>query len=88
MFGGLLEITDKKKIGMMPKTLPVLLIAGKCDPVGGFGKMVLKCHRAFKAAGLRDVTLKLYDDMRHEVINELGKEEVYRDILSWLEKVK
>jgi len=87
MFGGLLEITDKKNIERMPKTLPVLMTSGKCDPVGGFGKMVLKCDRAFKAAGLRDVTLKLYDGMRHEVINELGKEEVYRDILSWLQKL-
>lgn len=85
MFEGLLEITDKKKIGAMPKTLPVLLVAGKCDPVGGFGKMVLKCYGAFGAAGLRNVTLKLYDGMRHEVLNELGKEEVYRDILSWME---
>ena len=49
--------------------------------------MVLKCYEAFRAAGLRDVTLKLYDGMRHEVINELGKEEVYGDILSWLEKL-
>ncbi|MPM48988.1 Monoacylglycerol lipase [bioreactor metagenome] len=87
MFSGLLEITDMSNIEKMPKALPVLLIAGKCDPVGGFGKMVLKCDMAFKAAGLRDVTLKLYDGMRHEVLNELGKEEVYHDILNWLKKV-
>lgn len=87
MFAGLLEITDKDNIGKMPKALPILLIAGKCDPVSGFGKMVLKCYRVFKAAGLRNVSLKLYDGMRHEVINELGKEDVYRDIQNFLEKV-
>ena len=87
MFTGLLEITDLNNIARMPKSLPVLMIAGKCDPVGGFGKMVLKCYGAFEAAGLRNVTLKLYDGMRHEVINELGKEEVYSDILNWLKKL-
>lgn len=84
MFEGLLRITDPEQIGKTPKELPVFLLSGTDDPVGEFGKTVEKAHAAYRKAGLRHVRLKLYEGMRHEVLNELGKEEVYEDILSWL----
>ena len=49
------------------------------------GKGVRKVHRMYEKAGVRDLTLKLYPGGRHEMLNELNRDEVYRDTLAWLE---
>ncbi|WP_262676460.1 alpha/beta hydrolase [Paenibacillus sp. J5C2022] len=84
MFEGLLFITDKKHIALTPKELPVLFISGKDDPVGSFGKTVRQAYGLYRAVGMTNVRLKLYEGMRHELLNEVGKEEVYLDIAEWL----
>ena len=70
----------------MKKDLPLLFIAGEKDPVGEFGKGVKRAYAAFLAAGMSDVTLKLYPDCRHEVLNELCKDQVMSDVLAWFEQ--
>ena len=40
----------------------------------------------FKDAGVRDLTVKLYPEGRHEMLNETNRQEVWDDVLSWLEK--
>lgn len=87
MFEGLLFITDKSNIEKMREDLPILLLSGKKDPVGSNGKMVLKAFSEYKKAGIKNIELKLYEGMRHEILNEIGKEEVYNDILNWLRKI-
>ncbi len=87
MFEGLLFITDRNNIKMTPKELPMLLLSGKRDPVGANGKTVVKAYKEYKKAGIKNINMKLYDDMRHEILNEIGKEEVYGDILSWINAV-
>ncbi len=84
MFGGLLFITDRKNISKTPNELPILILAGKDDPVGEKGKMVMKCYNKYVDVGIKSVHVKLYEGMRHEILNEIGKEEVYQDILSWV----
>jgi alpha-beta hydrolase superfamily lysophospholipase len=84
MFEGLLFITDKQNIKQTPKDLPMFLLAGKNDPVGANGRMVVKAYDEYKAAGMKNIHIKLYEGMRHEILNELGKEEVYIDILYWM----
>ncbi|MCX7614834.1 MAG: lysophospholipase [Clostridiales bacterium] len=84
MFSGLLFITDKRNIAKTPKELPILILSGKEDPVGSKGKMVQKCYQKYVEAGISNIQLKLYEGMRHEILNETGKEEVYNDILNWL----
>jgi alpha-beta hydrolase superfamily lysophospholipase len=84
MFEGLLNITNPGQIAQTPKELPVFLLSGADDPVGGFGKMVERAYRSYRKAGLHEVRIKLYEGMRHEILNELGKEEVYEDILTWM----
>lgn len=84
MFEGLLFITDKNNIKNTPKSLPILLLSGKEDPVGNNGKMVKKAYAQYRKCGIENVKMKLYDGMRHEILNEIGKEEVYKDILIWL----
>ena len=56
------------------------------DPVGAMGEGVLACIDAFKRAGIRHVTIRLYPEGRHEMLNEVNRTEVYADILSWLEQ--
>lgn len=77
---------NKKNIRKMRSDLPVLLIAGDGDPVGSFGKGVKKVHKLFEAAGIRDLECKLYPGARHEILNETNKDEVYSDILNWLNR--
>ena len=69
----------------MDKNLPVLFIAGEGDPVGDYGKGVQKAAEAFRSVGMENVTLKLYPEARHEILNELNKQEVYRDVSEWMQ---
>ena len=66
--------------------LPIMFISGCKDPVGGMAKGVLKCIDAFKRSGMKDITIKLYPEGRHEMLNERNKDEVYQDVLTWLER--
>lgn len=85
LFTGLLHIHDDKNIERTPKDLPIFIFSGDKDPVGGKnGKGVLQVYEKYKALGLKDITCKLYKDGRHEMLNERNKEEVYGDILQWL----
>ncbi len=86
LFTGLSEISSPHWPSRVPKELPILLIAGEEDPVGSYGQGPRQVTEALRRAGVRDVTLKLYPGMRHEVLNELGKETVYEDVLGWLSK--
>ena len=87
MLGGMLMNEDKKNLDKMPKDLPVLFVSGDKDPVGSNGKGVQQAYEAFRAAGMRDVRIKLYPDARHELHNELNREELHRDVLAFLEDV-
>ncbi|MBU3916496.1 lysophospholipase [bacterium] len=67
------------------KELPMLILSGDNDPVGGKkGKDVKKVCQLYKKAGVKDVTLKLYPEARHEIFNEINREEVYEDVISWI----
>lgn len=67
-----------------PHGLPLLFVAGDADPVGNNGKGVAKAAASMRQAGSEDVTLKLFKGMRHEILNEIGKEEVYDYLLQWI----
>lgn len=75
-----------KNIRKMRKNLPVLFVSGDKDPVGDFGKGVRKAYRRFKEAGMGDVSLKLYPELRHMVLSEDCREEVYRYLYRWIKK--
>lgn len=85
MLGGLSYINTQKNINTMDQNQPVLFISGDQDPVGEMGKGVKKAYNAFKDAGLKDVKIKLYKGLRHEILNEKEHEEVYEDVLNWLD---
>ena len=84
MMGGIAFNQKPSNLARMKKDLPVYFMSGDADPVGANGKGVLKAYQSFLRAGMTDVTLKLYHEGRHEMLNELNKDEVYADILAWL----
>jgi len=84
MLGGIGFITDRRNIGKMDMTTPVFFIAGDQDPVGDMGKGVTKAYEAFQKAGVKDVSMKLYHGLRHEILNEKTRKFVYQDVLDWL----
>lgn len=89
MLSGIRYIQKPESLAAMKKDLPVFFIAGGDDPVGSYGKGVRKAAEAFRQTGMQDVTVKLYPLCRHEILNEINKQEVYQDILTWIEsKIK
>lgn len=86
LFQGLIRLSDLADMQRIPKDLPLLLFSGDHDPVGGMGDGVRQAAEEFRAAGLADVTLKLYPDGRHESFNELNRDEVYADLARWLDQ--
>ena len=81
---GLLNLYKKNKLISIPKTLPVYIIAGQEDPVGQYGSRVEKLYEIYKKTDLTDLNMKLYKDCRHELLNELNREEVTDDVLRWI----
>ena len=85
MMTGVKFITNKKNLTAMNKDIPVYFMSGDMDPVGECGKGVQKAYNNFLEAGMKDVSIKLYPGGRHEMLNEINKDEVYTDILAWLD---
>lgn len=78
------KINTEDTFKKTPKDLPILIFSGDKDPVGEMGKGVKKVAKNYKKAGIYDVTLKLYEGGRHEMLNEVNKKEVQKDVLNWL----
>ena len=85
MFCGIQQTQKKESIYMIPKTLPIFMVSGSDDPVGGFGKGVRKIYEKYRAAGIQDVTLRLYAGDRHEILNETDRNQVYQDLYEWMQ---
>ena len=79
------EVNAKTWPGKVPQNLPLYLFSGEMDPVGNYGKGVTQVYTRLKEAGIQDVSLKLYPEGRHEMLNETNREEVYQDVLAWVD---
>lgn len=86
MMTGLGRVGDLRELAKMDKSTPVYFFAGDRDPVGSMGRGVRKVYALFQKAGVRDLTLKLYPGGRHEMLNETNKDQVFADVLAWLEE--
>lgn len=69
---------------LMDSTVPLLLLSGENDPLGGNGRAVRKLRDQFEQAGCADISLRLYPGCRHALIYEQNRQEIYEDILFWL----
>lgn len=84
MMGGIKFISNAKNIARMNKKAPVLFMSGEQDPVGEYGKGVERAYKAFCDAGQEDMYMKLYKGGRHEMLKEINKDEVFNDVLNWI----
>lgn len=79
-------IQNPENISRIPKNLPILFVSGAEDPLGEEGKGVKKIYRNYKAAGMKNMQLKLYPGARHEILQEKERLKVYADLGRWIEK--
>ncbi len=77
------KIAKNRQLIGMRKSLPILITSGSVDPVGG-KKACEKLNAQYERCGIDDVTLKLWENDRHEILNELDKSDVYQYIYNWL----
>jgi alpha-beta hydrolase superfamily lysophospholipase len=81
--GGMLEITSKSAIRSVRADLPIFILGGECDPVGGQSGLQ-RLADAYRKTGHDNLTLKIYPGGRHEMLNETNRDEVTADILNWI----
>lgn len=81
---GLKTIHIDENFNSIPKNIPIYIIAGDKDPVGNCGKGIVNLYEKFKSIGVKDVQYKLYDNKRHEILNEDNKLDVMNDIIKWM----
>jgi alpha-beta hydrolase superfamily lysophospholipase len=87
MFAGARRLADPAEVARMPHDLPVYVAVGSKDPVNGALTLLSPLVDRYRAAGLSDVTVRVYDDGRHEILNEINRAEVIDDLLQWLHRV-
>lgn len=85
LFKGSMYLNKKKHIAKTPN-IPILIFSGEKDPVGENGKGVKRVYQMLKETGKEKVTLKLFANGRHEMLNEVNREEVFEFVLNWMEK--
>ncbi len=81
---GLTLIHRKDTIQAIPQELPILFASGSMDPVGQQTKKVRQVAQSYRDAGVRDVQEKYYEGGRHEILNEINRDQVAADIIQWM----
>ena len=85
MFRGMQKAHDIKRMHNLPGGLPILFASGAEDPVGNWGEGVRKAFMVYTDNTDCEVSIRLYDDDRHEILNELDRDKVYADMLEFLD---
>ena len=86
LYDTLYSLARKNDHENIKKDLRVLIVSGADDPVGSYGKGPSDLCRLYGDLGLTDVSLKLYAGGRHEILNEVNREQVCLDIFDWITK--
>ncbi|WP_461207403.1 lysophospholipase [Clostridium sp. DL1XJH146] len=80
---GIEMVSNKDNIAKTRQDLPILFVSGEKDPVGNMGKEIESVYNKYKDLSL-DVEMKLFKDARHEILNEINKDEVYKYLFEWM----
>ncbi len=80
------DLTSPRHLARIDRDLPIYVLAGTKDPVGDFGRGVRRLVEAYRAAGLRNVELALYEGGRHEMLHETNRDEVIAKVIAWIER--
>lgn len=84
LMDGLVHIHLKNKNKAIRKDLPMLIISGEADPVGHYGKGVFKVAKHYHKVGLNNIQTMLFEGARHELLNEVNKDEIYHMVYNWI----
>ncbi len=87
-FNALKVICKKENLDKIRKDIPMLIISGGDDPVGKSGKLVTRLFDKYKDVGIQNIDIKLYSGARHEILNEINKDEVYDDVWKFIDSCK
>lgn len=85
LFTGLELIHKPELIDRIPKNIPLLVVSGEADPVGKNGAGIRQFVGQLKTRGITNITMKLYPNARHELLNETNRAEVMDDLKNWLQ---
>ena len=86
LFMTLKQVSSRRWYNSVPLSMPIFLLSGSMDPVGDYGKGVKEVYKTLKKTGHKNVTMKIYEDARHEIFNEINRDEVHADIITWLDE--
>ena len=78
-------IQKKENMKKIPLALPIIFMAGTEDPFGEYGRGVTRIYESYQKLGLLDLKIQMYDNDRHEILNETDREDVYVNIVKWLD---
>jgi alpha-beta hydrolase superfamily lysophospholipase len=81
---GMVNLFDPDNEARIPKDLPIYIISGEMDPVGANNGVMALVNRYRDDLGLADVSYSIYPGARHEILNEINRDEVHADIVAWL----
>jgi alpha-beta hydrolase superfamily lysophospholipase len=86
MFAGARRLADPAQVARMRTDLPVYIAAGQQDPVNGGGALLDALADRYRAAGLTDLTVRVYPGARHEILNETNRAQVTGELTAWIKK--
>ncbi|WP_245843096.1 alpha/beta hydrolase [Mycolicibacterium vulneris] len=86
MFAGARRLADPGQLARIPSDLPVYVAVGSKDPVNAELTLLWALVDRYRSAGLCDVCVRVYDDARHEILNEVNRADVIADLIQWLRR--
>jgi alpha-beta hydrolase superfamily lysophospholipase len=86
LFGAARRLADPTELAHIRPDLPILLVSGRADPLAGNGQLVELLAQRYRDAGVGDVTVTVYDGARHEIFNELNRDQITADVITWLQE--
>lgn len=86
MLSGMAFTAKQENINKTDKNLPILFLSGDKDPVGEQGKGVTRAYKCFKKAGIKEVNVKLYPGLRHDVLRENNRQDIFYDIYNFINR--
>lgn len=84
LFGSAPRLSDPNALGKIDSALPILIVSGQDDPISGNGQLVEILAKRYQGAGIDDVTIRLYPGVRHEIFNEINRDEITAFVIDWL----
>lgn len=81
------RLREEAEIAKIPKALPIYVFVGDKDPINQDLALLKPLIDRYQAAGLEDLEVKIYPGGRHEMLNEINREQVVADLLAWLDRV-